>query len=99
MPLLLSICLSSGNDSYDFFLLPIAVAYDKDTQGRAQTQKNKALLVLRMLRVRQNPRVLIQEGATSFLEGDAVLLTIRTVLTLVPFKYQIRHGGPIVTTL
>jgi hypothetical protein len=97
--LLLPICFSGGNDPYDFFLLPIAVTYDQDSQGCTQTEENESILFLRMLRIRHDPRVLIKKGASSFFERNPVFLAVRTTLPFIPFKHQIRHGADIVTTL
>lgn len=97
--MLLPICLSSGDDSYDFVLLPIAVTHDKNSQGCAEAQKNKPLFFLRMLWVRQDPRILIKKGAARLLKGDTVLSPIGTVLHVIPLKHQVRHGAGIVTTL
>jgi hypothetical protein len=97
--LFLPICLSGGNNPYDLFLLPIAVTYDENSEGRTQAKENKAILFLRMLRVRHDPRILIKEGASGFLERNPVLLVVRTILPFIPLKHQVRHGVDIVTTL
>jgi len=66
--LLLPICLSGGNDSYDFVLLPIAVTYDQDPDGGTEAQKNESFLFLGMLWIRQDPRILIEKGTPRLLE-------------------------------
>jgi hypothetical protein len=66
--LLLSVCLPSGDNTNDRLLFPIAVAHEQNSKRSAQTQKNEAIFLRRVLGIRYNPSVLVKERTARLLK-------------------------------
>jgi hypothetical protein len=79
--------------------LTIAVAHDEDTQLIAEAEHHEPVLRLRVLRVRNLERILVQEHTASLLEGHTVLATVRRRLSLVPLEPEVLHLDESVPTV
>ena len=90
--------LPCRNDSHDVGLLPIAVAYDEETQARAEAQENKTLFLAGMVGVIDENGVLVQKGRGGLFERQAMQPDIRAALLWIPLEAQFQCHIYIVPT-
>jgi hypothetical protein len=64
----------------------------------AQTDEHKPILIVRMLRIGDDSRVLIEERRPGFLKGDAMLPLVGAVLPRIPFEADVGHADSVFTT-
>ncbi len=64
---------------------------DERSERTAEAEKNKALLPSRMIGVRNQEGMLVEEDRLGFLERHAVFPLVCRILAIVPFEPQVRH--------
>jgi len=74
------------------------MAHNQDPQPNTQAEKDEPILVIGMLRVGNNPRVLVEERRSSFLERDTVLSLIGAALPRIPLEANVGHADSVTTT-
>jgi len=67
------------------------MADDEDAQQPTEPEQNEPIFSFGMIRIVDQPRVLIREHGRRLLEGHPVLLQIRRRLARVPGDLQICH--------
>jgi len=67
------------------------MADDEYSHRTTQSEKDESFLVIRMLGVRNHPRILVEKGSSSLLERDAMLASIGRILPLIPLESQGIH--------
>ena len=83
--------LAGGNYSNDVLVLKIQVTDNKDVEPNAQTKEYEPLVAFRVLRVRNHPRKVIEEGCLGFVKRNSMPLQIRHVFSGVSRKPQVVH--------
>ena len=68
------------------------MAHDESAKRRAQAEKDEAILVVGMVRIIDEQGVVVQEDRLGFLERDAVLVLVGSVLPGIPFKPETSHA-------
>ena len=91
IPLFVSVRFASGNDSDYIFPFPITMAHNECAEPETQTQKDKAILVLGMIRIGIDRRSRIIESRLCLLERDSVLAPVRAVFPFIPFEPEFTH--------
>jgi len=71
--------------------------YDQESKLDAETEQDKAILVFRMLRIRDNTSVFVKKRRLCLLEGDSVLLEIVPCLSLIPLEPEVAHPYSVTT--
>src|SRR5258705_8200558 len=89
--LLAFIGLPGGDDPDECVPLPIAMTDDQDSELKTDAQENEPVFCFRVIGVKVNFGVLVEESSLSFLEGDSMLSLIGAVLGLVPNEPQFSH--------
>ena len=90
--------LASRDDSYDVTITAITVTNQKQSQRSTQTEENKTVFVVRVVRVVDQFGSLIHKNRFRLFKTHPVFLCIWRRFALVPFKAQIAHGK-IITTM
>jgi len=85
-------------DSDERFRFSITMAYNKDTQCRAQTKNDKSIFLIRVLRIKNDSRIFIIENSLCFFKVDSVMFTlIHEILLRIPWKGHCIHTYNICT--
>ena len=71
--------------------MTVAVTHDESAQRRAQAEQNETIFVVGMVRVIDEPGMVVQKDRLSFLKRDAVLVLVGSVLPGIPFKPEASH--------
>lgn len=74
------------------------MTYDQQRLAVSVTQQNKSVFVFRVIRVRDQSRMLVREGGFRLFEADAVLPEIGGGFFFVPFEND-HDDGTSVTTM
>ncbi len=90
-------CLASRDDANDPAITPIAVTNEQQSKGAAQTKKNKAIFVVRMIGVVDQLGALINEDGLGLLEAHLVLPQIRGGFSIIPFESKSAHSRSVTT--
>ena len=85
------ISCSGGNNSYDCFRLPEAVAHNKSFEFVVSAQQDEPFFILRMVRIKKLQRMFIVECCACILKENAMLLYIGIFFLLIPLKAQGYH--------
>jgi hypothetical protein len=64
---------SRGDDSDNLTFAPIAVTDQQQSEGATQTEQNKSIFLLRMVRIVNQSSLFIEEYRPCVLEGNPVL--------------------------
>lgn len=86
---LLSIRLPRRNDPDYGIAFPVAVADDQDPVAYAE--HDEPILIMRMIRIVESDRTIIDKYRLRFLEGDPMLPHILTALGCIPLEAEITH--------
>jgi len=68
------------------------MTYNKKAELRTQTQEDKAIFLVRVVRIGDNTRIFIKKCSLSFCERNAMFLAICRFLSAIPFEFQPIHG-------
>src|SRR5262249_59575026 len=82
-----------GDDANGRVVLQVGVTHDQRPQACAKPQEHEAVLGVRVIRVGDQERFVIQEYRLRLGERDAVLPGIGSALALVPDKPKIGHSA------
>jgi hypothetical protein len=72
--------------------------YHKQSELDAETQKNEAVFIIRMVGICDDPRVVIEKRGFSLVKGNTVFPQVLRSFPSVPFERELRHSY-IVTTM
>ena len=67
------------------------MANNKHAQLEADAYQNESILIIGMVRIREDYRLLIIEGSLSLFKGDIMLPGICLVLPIIPNELQLVH--------
>ena len=66
--------------------------HDQDAEGAAQAKEEEAILPARVIGVREDPGIVVEEGSLCLVEADAVLPEVGRRLGAVPLEPDRVHG-------
>ena len=79
-------CFPRGNDANDRIGFAVAMADDEQISFLAESEDDKPLFFLRVLRIVDDQRFLIVEYGLSFFKSNVMLFFVDGVLIFVPLK-------------
>ena len=71
---------------------PVAVAHKQHPKRAAQAEKDKAVLILRMVRIANQLGPFINEDRLGLIEADAVLFRVCRCLPFIPLEVKSAHA-------